>query len=132
MFRPSNVQSKRMDDVGTRSIFTAEQVGPHLNNLDRDVIFLCGRTCSGSQVRGKGASTCIVHPVKFDKFLNVLIIAWAEGKIASVLVKVPVARQLSPPGLYPDPKARGRCSLQILDPMGTRCPWPQIPPTDPL
>ena len=38
-----------MDDVGTRSIFTPEQVGPHLNNLDRDVIFLCGRTCSGSQ-----------------------------------------------------------------------------------
>merc|ERR1711971_882350 len=25
VFRPSNVQSKRMDDVGTRSIFTPEQ-----------------------------------------------------------------------------------------------------------
>ena len=49
VFRPSNVQSKRMDDVGTRSIFTPEQVGPHLNNLERDVTFLCGRTCSGSQ-----------------------------------------------------------------------------------
>ena len=51
MFRPSNVQSKRMDDVGTRSIFTAEQVGPHVNNLDRDVIFFVRQDMFRESVR---------------------------------------------------------------------------------
>ena len=48
VFRPSNVQSKRMDDVGTRSIFTPEQVKRNVSRTERNEPPPLCRICSGS------------------------------------------------------------------------------------
>ena len=48
VFRPSNVQSKRMDDVGTRSIFTPEQVKRNVSRTERNAPPPLCRICSGS------------------------------------------------------------------------------------
>ena len=45
VFRPSNVQSKRMDDVGTRSIFTPEQVKLNVSGFGKKWRHL--NPCSG-------------------------------------------------------------------------------------
>ena len=69
VFRPSNVQSKRMDDVGTRSIFTPEQVKRNVSGMERSAPSSLFRTCSGSP----SGSSCRIplHLNRFNRNLHI-------------------------------------------------------------